>query len=43
MRVLFLALLLAGCSPKTETVDEPTKFPNTPTMQSAHDAMKGKL
>jgi PBP1b-binding outer membrane lipoprotein LpoB len=43
MKCLLLALLLVGCSPKAETIDEVTKFPNTPTMQSAEDAMKGKL
>lgn len=43
MKLFALAILLAGCSPKTETIDEVTKFPNTPTMQSAEDAMKGKL
>jgi hypothetical protein len=43
MKWITLGLLLAGCSPKLETVDEPTKYPNTPTMQSAEDATKGML
>jgi len=43
MKCLLLCILLAGCSAKQESVDAPTKFPNTPTMQSAEDAMKGKL
>ena len=43
MRWVVLTVMLAGCSPKMEMFDENTKYPNTPTMQSAEDAMKGKL
>lgn len=41
--VLLAGLLLCGCSAKELPVEIPSKYPETPTMQSAEDAMKGKL
>jgi len=43
VRALTLCLLLAGCKPE-QSVDDfsETIYPNTPTMQSAVDAMETK-
>ena len=42
--ILSLVLLtVSGCSPVSEYKSEPTKYPETPTMQAAEDATTGKL
>jgi hypothetical protein len=42
--VLLLPLLLCSCAPVDNRQDLPqTKYPETPTMQSAEDATTGKL
>ena len=42
--ILGLVILVAsGCSPVSEYKSEPTKYPETPTMQAAEDAATGKL
>jgi len=45
MKILysFLALLLVSCSPMENNKDYETKYPDTPTMQSAEDANSGVL
>jgi len=40
---LLAGALLCGCSVRSLPVEAPSKYPETPTMQSAEDAMKGKL
>jgi len=42
-RVLLLGIMLSGCSLKNAPIQTETKYPNTPTMQAAEDATKGKL
>ncbi len=38
-----ILLCMASCSPVSEYKSEPTKYPETPTMQAAEDATTGKL
>ena len=38
-----MLLSMASCSPVSEYKSEPTKYPETPTMQAAEDASTGKL
>jgi hypothetical protein len=38
-----ILLFVASCSPVSEYKSEPTKYPETPTMQAAEDATTGKL
>lgn len=40
---LILALTLSSCTPIPEEEEYQTKYPDTPTMESAEDAMTGKL
>jgi hypothetical protein len=41
--LIFVTIALSSCSPIENTEQYETRYPNTPTMQSAEDAMNGKL
>ena len=41
--LIILTIVLSSCSPVENAPQYETKYPNTPTMQSAEDAMNGKL
>jgi len=43
IRAIMAGVILSGCSVKNSPVEAPTKYPGTPTMQSAEDATKGVL
>jgi len=38
-----MTIVLSSCSPVENAEQYETKYPSTPTMQSAEDAMNGKL
>lgn len=41
--LIFSIFVLASCSPVQQKEEYKTNYPDTPTMQSAEDAMSGKL
>lgn len=41
--LLFVLIALSSCSPVQQKEEYKTKYPDTPTMQSAEDATTGKL
>lgn len=41
--LVLIAVILSSCSPIETNDDYQTKYPDTPTMQSAEDASTGKL
>ncbi len=41
--LIILTIVLSSCAPVENADQYETKYPGTPTMQSAEDAMNGKL
>lgn len=41
--LLLIPILISSCAPVKNSDDYQTKYPDTPTMQSAEDATTGKL